>query len=182
VHGEIICFTDESKLMDMLHYLHQHFEISQGSKDYYVGFHVKCWREVRATFLHQTCYIKQIINCFGMVDCHLVTTSIDIHTHLVVATKKDEIVDVPYKEVVGSLIYVMTLTFLDITYVVTYVAKFVERPIAAHWTTIKHVFHYLQGIVDFGLLYYENVTNNILMGYCDSDFASDPNDHKSHTR
>lgn len=100
----IICFSVESKLMDMLHYLRQHFEIGQGSRDYYVGFHVKCWREVWATFLHQTCYIKQIFNHFGMSDCHLVTTPIDIHIHLVTTTNKDEIVDVPYKEVVGSLI------------------------------------------------------------------------------
>jgi hypothetical protein len=75
-----------------------------------------------------------------------------------------------------------TLTFLNITYVVTYVAKFVERPTTAHWTTIKQIFHYLQGIVDFGLLYSENVTDNILMGYCDFDFASDPNDCKSRKR
>ncbi len=100
--------------------------------DYYVGFHVKCWREVGATFLHQTCYIKQIFNHFGIVDCHFVTTPTNIHTHLVVATDKDEIMDVPYKEIIGSLIYVMTLTCLDITYVVNYVAKFVERPTIAH--------------------------------------------------
>jgi hypothetical protein len=93
--------------------------------DYYMGFHVKCWREDGATFLHQTCYIKQIFNHFGMVDCHLVTTPIDIYTHLVVATYKDEIMDVPYKEVVRSLIYVMTLIHLDITHVINYVAKFV---------------------------------------------------------
>lgn len=122
----IICFIDESKLVDMLHYLHQHFEIGQGSRNYYVGFHVKCWREARATFLHQTCYIKQILNRYGMANCHPMTTPTDIHTHLVVATDKDEIVDVPYKEVVRSFIYFMTLTCLNITYVVNYVAKFVE--------------------------------------------------------
>lgn len=108
------------------------------------------------------------------------TTPTDIHTHLVVATDKDEIVDVPYKEVVRSLIYFMTLTRLNITYV-NYVAKFVEWPTTAHWTTIKQIFRYLQGIVDFGLLYLERVTNNILMGYCDCDFASNPNDCKSRT-
>lgn len=60
-----------------------------------------------------------------MANCHPMTTPTDIHTHLVVATDKDEIVDVPYKEVVRSLIYFMTLTRLNITYV-NYVAKFVE--------------------------------------------------------
>jgi hypothetical protein len=76
----------------------------------------------------------------------------------------------------------MTLTCLNITYVVNYVAKFVEWPTTTHWTTIKQIFRYLQGIVDFGLLYFERVNNNILMGYCDCDFTSNPNDCKSRTR
>jgi len=40
VNFGITCSINKAKIMDMLNYLCQHFEITQGSIDYYVGLHV----------------------------------------------------------------------------------------------------------------------------------------------
>jgi hypothetical protein len=57
------------------------------------------------------------------------TIAFDTHTLLSVqARPKDEEVQVPYKEAVGNLTYAMTMTRLDITYSVSMVAKYSEKP------------------------------------------------------
>jgi hypothetical protein len=53
----------------------------------------------------------------------------DTHTFLSAqAEPKDEEVQVPYKEVVGNLIYDMMMTRLDITYSINMVATYSEKP------------------------------------------------------
>ncbi len=57
------------------------------------------------------------------------TTTFDTHTLLSAqAGPKDEEVQVPYKEAVGNLMYVMTMTWLDITYSISMVAMYSEKP------------------------------------------------------
>ncbi len=44
VNFGITCSINEAKFIDMFDYLCQHFEINQGSSDYYVGFQVHPWK------------------------------------------------------------------------------------------------------------------------------------------
>jgi hypothetical protein len=62
----------------------------------------------------------------------IVTTTIDPHIHLIIATKENEIVDLFDKKVVRSLMYAMILTHLDIVCVVSCEVKFVDKPITMH--------------------------------------------------
>ncbi len=53
------------------------------------------------------------------------------NTHMLVnveARLKGEEVQFPYKEVVGSLMYVIMMTQLDITYSINMVARYNEKP------------------------------------------------------
>jgi hypothetical protein len=57
------------------------------------------------------------------------TIAFDTHTLLSAqARPKDEEVKVPYKEVIGNLMYVMMMTRLDVTYLVSMAAKYSEKP------------------------------------------------------
>ncbi len=44
---------------------------------------------------------------------------------------------------------------------------------------MKCVYQYLNGTLDLGLIYYGNRLNEDLMGFADSDWASDPNSRRS---
>ncbi len=44
---------------------------------------------------------------------------------------------------------------------------------------MKHVYQYLNGTPDLGLIYYRNRLNEDLMGFADSDWAGDPNSWRS---
>ena len=50
-----------------------------------------------------------------------------------------------YRQIVGSLIYLMTCTMPDICYSVSLLSQFLEHPTKAHLEWAKHVLRYLKG-------------------------------------
>ena len=77
---------------------------------------------------------------------------------------------IPYALVVGSLMYAMVATRPDIPHVVRFVNRFMHNPGLSHWNAVKHVFRYLVGTQDLGILFSPNKYQGFV-GYIDSDFA-----------
>ena len=84
---------------------------------------------------------------------------------------------VTYASVVGSLIYMMLCTRLDICFAVCIVSRYQSNPGPEHWTAVKYILKYLRRIKDYMLMYGWNAL--ILIGYTDSDFMSDKDLRKS---
>ena len=57
---------------------------------------------------------------------------------------------IPYRESIGSLLWLSMGTRPDITYAVSQVAKFNSDPGPQHWKAVKRIFQYLQQTVDYG--------------------------------
>ena len=53
---------------------------------------------------------------------------------------------IPYREAVGSLMYLMIGSRPDIAYVVSNVSRFMEYPGQQHWNSVKYIFRYLRSI------------------------------------
>ena len=77
---------------------------------------------------------------------------------------------VPYAPVLGSLMYAMVATHLDIAHVVGFVSRFMHNSDRLHWNTVKHVFRHLVGTQDLGIIFGPN-KNPSAVGYTDSDFV-----------
>ena len=93
------------------------------------------------------------------------------------ATDDDELVDTElYQSAVGSLLYLSTKTRPDIAYAVGNVARFSSKPSKVHWIAVKRIMRYLNGTLDYGLMY--RCTGDIA-GYSDADWAGDHDDRKS---
>jgi hypothetical protein len=60
---------------------------------------------------------------------------------------------VPYASVVGSLMYAMVCTRLEIAHVVGVLSRYMSKPGKEHWTTVKRVFRYFRGTTSYGLCY-----------------------------
>ena len=75
---------------------------------------------------------------------------------------------VPYALVVGSLIYVMLCTRLDICYLVGIVSRYLSNPSREHWTIVKHILKYLRRTRDYMLVYHGDEL--ALIGYTNSNF------------
>ncbi|XP_043699843.1 secreted RxLR effector protein 161-like [Telopea speciosissima] len=86
--------------------------------------------------------------------------------------------DIPYSSAVGSLMYAITCTRPDISYVVGMLGKYVSNPGIDHWVAAKKVMRYLQGTKDYMLIY--RATDQLeMIGYSDSDFAGCLDSRKS---
>ena len=62
---------------------------------------------------------------------------------------------------------------------VNQLCQFMHSPTTAHWTTAKRVLRYLKGTIDHGLLFSPGSLH--LHAFCDSDWAGNPDDHRSTT-
>ena len=60
---------------------------------------------------------------------------------------------IPYASVVGSLMYVMVATRLDLAYVVGVVSRYMLIPGKKHWEAVKQIFWHLRGTTDMQLTF-----------------------------
>jgi hypothetical protein len=86
---------------------------------------------------------------------------------------------VMYRNLIGSLRYLLH-TRPELTYSVCYLSHFMEAPKQEHLDAVKRVLRYVAGIVDYDLLYPRGKSGSLqILGYSDSDMASDIDDSKS---
>lgn len=86
-----------------------------------------------------------------------------------------------YREVVGSLIYVMTCTRPDLSFIVSKLSQYLSEPKEQHWVAAKHVLRYLKGTVDQEMCFKKSDENLKLIAYSDADWVADQNDRRSMT-
>jgi len=83
--------------------------------------------------------------------------------------------DVPYREAVGMLNYLVTCTRPDMAYAVSALGRFVTKPGASHWRAVKRCLRYLQGTAGRGISYRRPAAGPdaplVLHAECDADFA-----------
>jgi Fe-S cluster biosynthesis and repair protein YggX len=94
-----------------------------------------------------------------MQECKLVKFPIPIGVKLSVDQcpktheEEEDMSHVPYASEVGSLMYAMVCTRLDISHAVGVLSRYMSKLEKEHWTTVKRVFRYLCGTSSYGLFY-----------------------------
>ncbi|XP_074361468.1 secreted RxLR effector protein 161-like [Apium graveolens] len=79
---------------------------------------------------------------------------------------------------IGGLRYLVH-TRLDIVYSVGIASRFMECPTALHRNAVKRIIRYIQGTLQFGLVYTKDSGNNVLTRFADSDLAGSLDDRRS---
>ena len=59
----------------------------------------------------------------------------------------------PYRELIGSLMYLATCTSLDLAYVVGQLIRYVQKPTQQHIGAAKRVLRYVIGTKSLGIVY-----------------------------
>lgn len=70
--------------------------------------------------------------------------------------------------------YLMTATRPDLAYALSIVSTKLDSPTQADWMTVKHIYRYLRGTVNYCLLFQRSCNEKELRVFSDSDFAGDP--------
>ena len=97
----------------------------------------------------------------------------DYYGKLQSSTNDNVLDEIPYKELVGSLIYVMVCTRPDIAFCVSCLTTYFSEPKQIHWDTAMRCLGYLKATDSFGLILGNDEDPSITC-YSDSDWASNP--------
>lgn len=143
----------------------------------YLGMQVK-WTS-SGIFVSQSEFVTRLLQRFKCVDVNPASTPIEIG---MVTDRENMVGDkplsklVPYREAVGSLLYLATMSRPDLSFSVNYLSRFNSCPMVSHWKMVKRVFQYLKGTSDDGI-YFNG--GKRLVAFSDSDFGGDLYTRKS---
>lgn len=117
-----------------------------------------------------------------MVDAKALSVPADPHVTLSPSKIDDEKTNnVPYREAVGSLVFLAAVSRPDIAYAVNSVSKYLNNHNAEHWRSVKRIFAYLRGTVDYGIEYRYGGSKFELIGFSDADYVGDIKTRRSTT-
>lgn len=125
--------------------------------------------------------INKILEKFRMENCNGASTPLEQNFN-VSQEEEEDIIEVPYRELIGSLMYLSIGSRPDITYAVSYLSRYLDKPNKKVWNGAKRILRYLQETKTLCMIYEKQKNDKIeLVGYSDSDWAADIKDRKSVT-
>jgi hypothetical protein len=114
-----------------------------------------------------------------MLECKSSNTPMETKLKLMVDTSSKLVDATLYRQIIGSLIYLMN-TKPDICFVVNTLSQYLVEPRHVHLVAAKHVMRYLKGALECGL-YYNGDHDFRLICYTDSDWAGSVSYRKSNS-
>ena len=168
--GLIMC-KNTNLIKNVLSKLKSKFEIVVTKPNVFVGVEITRSFKTKKIFINQKTYAMNVIKRFGMESAKPVSTPIECNINLMNAKKCDE--SIPYREIIGSLMFLASVSRPDIAYSVNYLSRFLNAYDRTHWNAAKRVLSYVSGTINYGILYDGNGKYGNVVGYSDSDFAGD---------
>ena len=154
-----------------------------GEVEWYMGSEYKRDREKGTLEISQTQFIQSVLNRFGVSKSSPIpaTPFLDLR-HV---SEEETVVDVPFREIVGSLMWIANQTRPDIANAVRAVARFSHDPKPIHYKAAQKILEYLNATSDLGLTFrrdsdLESVQMEFdLETYVDADYAHKAEDRRS---
>ena len=129
-----------------------------GQLSMFLGMEIEIKRESQQIVITQKRYIERILNEFEMENCKVVITPMDSKLKLrdIKDVSDEEVVNMPYRKLVGSLLYLATHTRPDISEAVGNLSRNLEKPTNDHWNAGIRILKYLKGTSNYGIMFKGN--------------------------
>ena len=137
--------------------------------------------------IHQKNYIEKLINQYKNLNASK-PVDIPMQSYKLTIELTDEtdelrqLIDPTiYRQAIGSLIYLMTSTRPDISFAVSLLSRFMQKPRELHWRFLKRLLRYIKTTNFYSLVFKKNNKTCMpkLIGFTDSDYAGSLDDRKS---
>ncbi|KAH9689118.1 Integrase catalytic domain-containing protein [Citrus sinensis] len=186
VDDMLVAGPNKDRVQELKAQLAKEFEMKDlGLANKILGMQIHRDRNNRNIWLSQKNYLKKILQRFNMQDCKSIYTPLPINFKLSSSmchsneAERKEKSRVLYASTVGSLIFAMICTRLDIAQAVGAVSRYMANLSGEHWIAVKRILRYIKGTSDVALCY--GGSEFTVRGYVDSDFAGDLDKRKSTT-
>lgn len=183
VDDGLLEFKDKSNFEKIIGSLKQLFEVKIADSGIFLGMEIVCKHD-SSILIHQRNYAEKIVKRFRMTDANEVAVPTDPHQNLSMFKEKPEnntTLKSPYREAIGSLLFLAKVSRPDIMYAVINASQFMQSPGKAHWNNVKRIIKYIKGTLGYGLEFKKNNDLSRMKVYSDADYAGDLRDRKSTT-
>ncbi len=179
VDDGLIACKDSRQLSDFMTKLAADFQITTSDGSCFLGLQISRQSDGSVT-VNQEAYTRRLLQKFNMADCNAVATPID-KSHEPGTGEPITGDKIPYREVIGSLLYLAMGTRPDIAYAVSVLSRVLSRPTSSDWSMAKRILRYLKGTISIGLVYSAECSSDSLVAYSDADYAGDATTRRSTT-
>lgn len=177
VDDGILIGKDKSKIKKILNDLEKHFEMTYCENPIsFLGIEIK--RKEGQILLGQEEYASSIIEKFNMNDAKSCPTPL-VKNNIEKEKEIEVVLSYPYREAIGSLMYLNSRTRPDLSFAVNYESRFLENPTEQDVKNVKRTLRYIQGHKNINIGYETNSDLTKLEAYSDSDFAGDTKSRRS---
>lgn len=174
----LIACSSSGALLDIKTALNRKFKMKDiGTISYFLGIEFKC--NENEIEMSQQKYVDKILIKFNMSECKpkLIPCELGMSN---TSTDERDFEDISlYREITGSLIYLMTSTRPDLCYVVSMLSQHLAKPKMSHYAIAKQTLRYLKGTKCKTLKFSRCAKSFEIVGYSDSDWANNVNDRRS---
>jgi len=159
--------------------LSSRFKITDGGPIHHMlGIKITRDRENKKFILSQGAYVDQMLERFGMSDANPEDVPMAAIDELYKPGTLTE--EVPYRAVVGSLLYLSNTTRPDLAFCAGVLGRFSGNFQDEHWKAAKKALRYVKGTRDYGLILGGGSLDEITV-FTDADYAGDLAERKSTT-
>jgi hypothetical protein len=149
----ILVCNNQNKLLQIKKELNQKFEMKDLRELHlFLGMEVERNCDEQLLRINQIKYLKEILKRFRMQECKPIRVPFDPKMKLQRnANGNDESKGFPYQQAVGSLMYAMLCTRLDLAYPINVLSQHIANPNMEHWMVVQRIFRYLQSMLQMKL-------------------------------
>lgn len=169
----VLASKNNSKLTNLRENLKKEFKMKDmGQIHYCLGLEIDYQKEKGVLKISQKKYTQEILKKFNMEDSKPVVTPFDLNLKFEDEFQvKEEFQNLPYRKLIGSLMYLTMGTRVDITYAVNYLSQFNSKYSDVHWKAAKRILRYLKGTSDHGIEYKRSGNSDVVC-FVDADWGN----------
>ena len=169
VDDGVIFAQNPAEADNLVDQLSKRFELHSMELATFLGFQI-VRHSSHSIALHQTSYIKKVLLKYNGSAIKSEQSPISPTG----GSNDESPLDpkIPFREIVGSLLYAAITTRIDIAYPVGLASRSVANPKTKHWHLIKRIMRYLYSANDLSICYDAHKDEG-LIAFCDSDYAND---------
>ena len=140
VNDGLLAANSTKAMNNMVKDIKGSFDIQDlGEPDRLLGIRISRDRDMGTIHILQPSFISTIARWFNISPGRQINSPMDTTSDLHVSTLDDDLIDVPYTSLIGSINYCSVTTRPDISFAVNKYAQFTSKPNITHWEAAKRI-------------------------------------------
>ena len=182
----VLCGKENDKMRRIKQLLSSKFKLNDlGRIKQFIGIRFEQQESQLEMDLEQ--YIEKLLIKFDMQDCipselpAIDTMQLSLRDAPKTQEETIKMKDIPYRQLIGSLLFTAITIIPEISYAVSKCAEFMNNPGMKHWNEAKRILSYLKGIKHEKFIYLKSDEKDKFLLYCysDADWAANLDTRKS---